>query len=71
MVGFCRDSHKCHQYHCGKMGHIARVCGSKTAVVTRQQPDESTVVPISESSKRPQMDIPPMFQILHLTQMQK
>ena len=60
---------KCH--HCGKMGHIARVCGSKTAVVTQQQSDQSAVVPVSQSSKQLHTDIPPMFQILHLTQMQK
>ena len=53
------------------MGHIARVCGSKTAVVTQQQLDESVVVPISQSSTQLQNDIPPMFQILHLTEMQK
>ena len=33
--------------------------------------DESAVVPISQSSKQPQVEIHPMFQILHLTQMQK
>ena len=33
------------------MGHIARVCGSKTVVVTQQQPDESAVVPISQVVK--------------------
>ena len=60
---------KCH--HCGKMGHIARVCGTNTAVVTQQQSDESAVVLISQSSKQLQNDIPPMFQILHLTEMQK
>ena len=60
---------KCH--HCGRMGHIARVCGSKIAVVTQQQPDESAVVPISQRSKQFQNDILPMFQILHLTEMQK
>ena len=45
------------------MGHIARVCSSKTAVVTQQQSDESAVVPVSQSSKQPHLDIPPMFQI--------
>ena len=56
--------------HCKKIGHIARVCGSKAAVVTQQQqPDESAVVPIS--SKQHQIDIPPMFQILQLPKMQK
>ena len=29
------------------------------------------MVPVSQSSKQPHLDIPPMFQILHLTQMQK
>ena len=56
---------KCH--HCGKVGHIARVCSSKTAVVTQQQPNESAVVSLSQTSKHSQVDIPPMFQILHLT----
>ena len=47
------------------------VCCSKTAVVTQQQLDKSAVVPISQSSKQLQNDIPPMFQILHLTEKQK
>ena len=56
--------------HCKKIGHIARVCGSKAAVVTQQQqPYESAVVPIS--SKHHQIDIPAMVQILQLPKMQK
>ena len=58
--------------HCKKIGHIARVCGSKAVVVTQQQQsDESAVVPISQTIKQCHVDIPPMFQILHLPQMQK
>ena len=62
-------SAKCH--NCGKIGHIARVCGAKTVVITEQQLSESAVVTISQNSKQLQVDIPPMFQILHLPQMQK
>ena len=63
---------KCH--FCGKIGHIARVCGSRTAVVTSQQQqstNESAVVTITQKNKQLQVDIPPMFQILQLTEMQK
>ena len=49
-------SAKCH--NCGKIGHIARVCGAKTVVITEQQPSESAVVTISQNSKI-QMDVPP------------
>ena len=62
-------SAKCH--NCGKIGHIAGVCGAKTVVITEQQLSESAVVTISQNSKQLQVDIPPMFQILHLPQMQK
>ena len=60
---------KCH--NCGKIGNIARVCGAKTVVITEQHPSESAVVTISQNSKQLQMDIPPMFQILHLPQMHR
>ena len=43
-------SAKCH--NCGKIGHIARVCGAKTVVITEQQPSESAVVTISQNSKQ-------------------
>ena len=70
MISTCRFiSAKCH--NCGKIGHITRVCGAKTVVITEQQLSESAVVTISQNSKQLQVDIPPMFQILHLPQMQK
>ena len=50
-------SAKCHNYR--KIGHIARVCGAKTVVITEQQPSESAVVTILQNSKQLQMDIPP------------
>ena len=62
-------SAKCH--NCGKIGHIARVCGAKRVVITEQQPSESAVVTISQKCKQLQIDISPMFQILHLPHMQK
>jgi len=62
-------SAKCHK--CGKIGHIAKVCGSAAVIVSPQESDESAVVPISQSDKQPHADIPPMFQILHLTEVQK
>ena len=40
-------------------------------IVTPQESDESAVVPISQSDEQTHVDIPPMFQILHLTEMQK
>jgi len=62
---------QCYSHKCGKIGHIAKVYNSAAVIVTSQEADDSAVVPISQTDKQPQADIPPMFQILHLTEMQR
>ena len=57
-------SSKCHK--CGKIGHIAKVCGAAAVIVTPQETDDSAVVPISQSDKQSYADFPPIFQILTL-----
>ena len=55
---------------CGKLGHIARVCLSTTAVVTcSQPPPESAVVTINKTQE--EQFIPPMYHILYLPQLDK
>ena len=63
---FCNA--KCQK--CGKLGHIARMCHSTTAVVTyNQPPPESAVVTINKTQE--EQFIPPMYHILYLPQLDK
>ena len=66
-----RKSCRIFSVKCHKSGHIAKVCNSAAVIVTPQEADDSAVVPISQTDKQPHADIPPMFQILHFTQMQR
>ena len=53
-----------------KLGHIARVCYSTTAVVTdNQPPPESAVVTINKTQE--EQFIPPMYHTLYLPQLDK
>ena len=62
----CRfRSTRCHRY--GKIGHIQKVCRSTTAVVNSSPKPESAVVTLSHSTDTTE-EIPPMFQILQLTE---
>ena len=55
---------------CGKLGHIAKVCRSTTAVVTyNQPPPESAVVTINKTQE--EQFVPPMYHILYLPQLDK
>ena len=54
---------------CGKLGHIARVCRSSTAVVVYNQTLESAVVTVRRTQE--EQFIPPVYHILYLPQMDK
>ena len=57
--------HNAKCWKCSKLGHIARVCCSTTAVVTdNQSPLESAVVTISKTQE--EQFIPPMYHTLYL-----
>lgn len=54
---------------CGKLGHIARVCRSSTAVVMYNQTPESAVVTVSKTQE--EQFIPPVYHTFYLLQIDK
>jgi len=54
--------------HCGKIGHIAKVCRSTVAVqeVRPEQPLDSAVITINKTADSDDRHIPPVFQTVYL-----
>ena len=57
--------------HCGKIGHIAKVCRSTAAVQGPEQPLDSAVITINKTADSDDRHIPPVFQTIYLPELDK
>ena len=59
--------------HCGKIGHIAKVCRSTAAVqeIIPEQSLDSTVITINKTADSDDKHIPPVFQTVYLPELDK